>query len=202
MRKTVSRRFIPIAGALVLSTLVVAVAAAAGVTTETADVIGQGPTGGVVSEDGAVLRRSDNGLSVKVTMPTPEPGSYSYPVGAAPGHPEAFSLWAFVFNFPELCSDGVCGSDDVFPLPDGSLPPARGGAFNAAGHILGSSRLVLSGHVATTHSPFVGSPLANPKTAEVHLAVAPHGQLDPALLPDQIKKPIGSPPFWWLALFQ
>jgi hypothetical protein len=43
--------------------------------------------------------------------------------------------------------------------------------------------------------------LLEPRTAEVHVAVAPHGQLEPALLPDQITKPIGSPPFGWIAIF-
>jgi hypothetical protein len=34
--------------------------------------------------------------------------------------------------------------------------------------------------------------------AEIHLAVAPHGALDPALLPASISTPVGDPSFWWL----
>jgi hypothetical protein len=49
--------------------------------------------------------------------------------------------------------------------------------------------------------PLVGGMLLEPRTAEVHLAVAPHGNLDPALLPDQITKPIGNANFWWIAVF-
>ena len=37
--------------------------------------------------------------------------------------------------------------------------------------------------------------------AEIHLAVAPHGALDPALLPGSISTPNGGPGQWWLALF-
>jgi len=43
--------------------------------------------------------------------------------------------------------------------------------------------------------------LLEPRTAEVHLAVAPHGGLQPNLLPDQITKPVGAPAHWWLAIF-
>lgn len=56
--------------------------------------------------------------------------------------------------------------------------------------------------VAASPCPtFAGIPLQEPRTAEVHLAVAPHGQLDPAVMPNQITMPIGSPPMWWLAIF-
>jgi hypothetical protein len=177
---------------------------AAGVTTEVRDVRGQGPAGPVVAVGGAVLQRSDSGLSAKLTMPTPESGTYAYPPAqttpfpfpaAVPGHPEAYSLWVFVFNYPALCSQ-PCDSNDL-----GMATPARGGAFNAAGHVVGGSTLQLSGSVSMNSTPFGGSMLLEPRTAEVHLAVAPHGQVDPALLPDQITKPIGNPSFWWSALF-
>ncbi len=175
--------------------------AAASVATDTADVIGQGPAGPVVSPNGATIGRNQTGISVKLTMPTPQPGSYDYPPpnafhpeGARPGHPEAFSLWVFVFNHPNECSDPCDGND----LGD---TPARGGAFNAAGHIVGGQTLQLAGRVTTNSTPFTGSALTEPETAEVHLAVAPHGELQPEIMPDQISKPIGSPPYWWLANF-
>jgi hypothetical protein len=185
------------------SVVVVAVASAAGVETQTADVRGQGPGGPVVSEDGATLQRSDNGISVKLTMPTPEPGSYIYPPAnpflpaAVPGHPEAYSLWAFVFNYPNLCTGGACDMDDI-----GAATAARGGVYNAAGHIEGGPTLTLSGHVSVGSTQFSGSPLLEPRTAFVHLAVAPHGAVNPALLPDQITKPIGSLPLWWIAALE
>jgi hypothetical protein len=181
---------------------VVAVAGASSVTTQTSPVVGQGPMGAVVAGAEAMLQRSDNGLNVKLSMPTPQPGTYMYPganaflPAAVPGHPEAFSLWVFVFNYPNLCS-GPCDVDDI-----GAATPARGGVYNAAGHIAGGPNLTFSGHVSAGAPQFSGSPLLEPRTAFVHLAVAPHGKVDPALLPDQITKPIGSLPFWWLAGFE
>ncbi len=195
------RRLTAATAAGLVAALAVAAPSSATVTTDTADVVGQGPTGPVVASDGATVQRNDSGISVKLRMPTPEPGSYAYPPGNAfqpegahPGHPEAFSLWVFVFNFPELCS-GPCDSDDL------GNTPARGGAFNAGGHLVGGGTLQLSGRVTTNSDPFAGSELLAPRTAEVHLAVAPHGELQPEVMPDQISKPIGSPPYWWLALF-
>lgn len=185
--------------------VVVGSAGAEGVTTQTADVHGQGAAGPLVADDGATLQRSDSGISAKLQMPTPEPGTYLYPPAqttpiafpaAVPGHPEAYSLWMFVFNYPALCS-APCDSNDV-----GATTPARGGAFNAGGHIVGGPNLSLDGHVSMNTEPFRGSMLLEPRTAEVHLAVAPHGEVRPELLPDQISKPIGSPPFWWIAVFK
>ncbi|MGH3066830.1 MAG: hypothetical protein ACRDOF_11095 [Gaiellaceae bacterium] len=183
----------------------VAVAAAAGaasVTTQTADVFGQGPGGPVVADDGATLERSDNGISVKLRMPTPDPGSYTYPPGnaflpaAIEGSPEAYTLWVFVFNRPDLCSV-PCDGNDI-----GTATPAQGGVYNAAGHVAGGPNLSLEGHVSADSTSFSGSMLLEPRTADVHLAVAPHGKLIPELLPDQITKPIGNPDFWWIAILE
>jgi hypothetical protein len=187
--------------ALALGLVVITAAGAAGVDIDTADVRGQGMAGPVVAADGAVLQRSDSGLSAKLRMPTPEPGSYLYPgpnaffPAAVPGHPEAYSLWVFVFNYPALCSM-PCDGNDL------GMTPAQGGAFNAGGHIVGGPTLSLDGHVSLNDAPFTGSVLLEPRTAEVHLAVAPHGRLDPELLPEQINLPIGSPAFWWIAVFK
>jgi hypothetical protein len=61
--------------------------------------------------------------------------------------------------------------------------------------------LQLSGRISLNTAAFARSMLLEPRTAEVHLAVAAHWVLDPALLPTQITKPIGSPPYWRGALF-
>ena len=183
--------------ALVLTS---AVAFGAGAMKSTEDVIGQGPGGSVVSDDGATLIRTPNGLTATLRMPTPAPGTYLYPEGNAfqptvvMGHPEVFTGWIFIFNSPDDC-DGPCDG------PDLSNPAARGGAYNFAGHIVGGSTLNLAGHVSVGATPFVGMPLDDPANAEVHLAVAPHGEIQPELLPTQITTPIGSPPYWWLAIF-
>lgn len=175
--------------------------ASAQVMTETQDVFGQGLAGPVVAMDGAKLTRSRTGLNVSLRMPAPEPESYNYPPAnpfnpaAVPGPPEAFSLWVFVFNHPEDCLSDPCD------LADFAAGRGAGGAFNGAGHIVGGGNLQLSGRVSLTSEPFQGSPLLEPMTAEVHLAVAPHGLVNPEFMPAQIQTPIGDPSFWWFALF-
>jgi hypothetical protein len=178
---------------------------------QTVDVVGQGPAGPVVAELGATVIRTKNGVRIALTMPTPMPGSYSYPppngfqtIAPAPGTPEVFTGWAFIFNEPENCAVPY----ECIPPPPGAPAPndfteARGGVHNYAGHaISGSGTLNLVGHISVGESRF-GGPfgLEDPVGAEIHVAAAPHGVLLPELLPDQINTPVGSPPFWWLALF-
>lgn len=174
---------------------------AQGASHETVDVIGQSSAGPVVSEDGATVIRTKNGISASLKMPTPLPGSYTYPDPngfqpmVVPGHPEVFTGWMFIFNNPAACSDGICNGDDL------GNPDSRGGAYNFGGHVVGGSTLNLTGHVSVGEEPFAGMPLDNPAGAEIHLAVAPHGMVLPELLPTQITTPIGNPALWWLAIF-
>jgi hypothetical protein len=138
-------------------------------------------------------------------MPTPVPGSYNYPpanmfqpIAPVPGTPEVFTGWAFVFNMPQTCAvPNDCTSADFAAGRGGS------GVYNYAGHaVSGGGTLNLSGHISVGEALFAGgSPLTNPAGAHVHVAVAPHGLLLPDLLPAQINTPVGSPPFWWLAIF-
>lgn len=187
----VSRRRVLQTGAATVGTLGVITPTAAadeGVISQSADVFGQGPDGPVVAEDGATLRRTRKGLSMTLSMPTPEPGSYTYPSGPPggawtdeEGPPEVFSLWCFVFDPPDAEWTGV---------------------FGVAGHVVGGSTLTLSGRVSTNTDSFAGEKLENPGEAEVHLVVAPHGALDPDLLPEALNTPTGpGPDIWWLSLF-
>lgn len=189
--------------ALVLAAL--ATPALAASSTESAPLVGQGPGGEVV---GTVwLTRTEHGLTIRAEMPTPEPGSYAYPPGAADeGAPEAFTLWAFVFPNPEACAD-----DDGDGVPEcGGIPDliaSGGGAFGVAGHLSGGGQLTLAGHISKNTDPFPlpvpgSSKLTNPMGAEVHVAIAPHGTVDPENLPAQITTPIGGPDLWWVALFK
>lgn len=182
-------------------------AAADGILVETADVHGQGFPAPVVSPDGAQLIRSDTGITVNLRMPTPESGTYDYPPGnpfnppAVPGHPEVFSLWAFIFNFPEDC-EAPASSPTTCDLADFGAGRGAPGAFNVVGHVVSGPTLQMSGHVSLESEQFGGvSRLLMPRSAEVHVAVAPHGMLQPGAMPNQIKTPIGSTDFWWLALF-
>ena len=151
----------------------------------------------VYEEDGATLRRNPNSISAKVLIATPEPGSYCYAEGetavAEAGPSEGFTLWLFTFDEEQGGYDPEPDDPDVEPFP-------WSGAFFVAGHIVGGPNLNLSGQISRQTDPFVGYPLEDPNV-EVHLAVAPHGALDPAIMPDQIKTPAGNPEHWWVSFF-
>ena len=178
---------------------------------QTVDVVGQGPGGDVVSHGGATVIRTKKGVTASINMPTPMPGSYDYPppnpfqpVAPVPGTPEVFTGWAFIFNQPENCAV----PNQCVPPPPGAAAPndfttAMGGVYNFAGHpVSGGGALNLVGHISVGELQF-GGPfgLEDPTDAEIHVAVAPHGVLVPELMPEQIRTPVGSPPFWWLAQF-
>lgn len=167
---------------------------------ETADVMDQGGVG-VVAEDGARLVRQPNGIAISLKMPAPESGNYIYPDDQDVGSPEVFTMWAFVFNYPDNCSD-PCGSDDV------NNSDVEFGVYNIAGHVNAGAVLSLSGHVsvgAPAGGPpgVIPHPLSNPAGAEVHVAVTSHGGLTPDSLPGEFRSPTGSPACgcWWVAVF-
>jgi hypothetical protein len=167
---------------------------------ETTDVFDQDHLS-VYAPNGARLVRQANGLSVAVAMTTPQPGGYTYPEGIAQGHPEVFTLWMFVFNHPENCTN-PCGADDT------TNSDVEFGVYNAAGHASDGGTLTLAGRVGigdTARAPqgVTPHPLSNPDGAEVHLAVTSHGGLDPATLPGEFRNPTGSPTCgcWWVAIF-
>jgi hypothetical protein len=201
-----------------LLTAAASTAFADGVVKQTSNVVGQALQPGTctmaaratVSVDGASLIRTSGGITGSVTMPTPAPGSYCYPpangfqtVAPTPGTPEVFTGWFFFFNHPEKCAKPHA----CVPPPPGAPAPndfadASGGVYNFSGHaVSGGGTLNLIGHIEVGEPSFGGNVLMNPMGAEVHLAIAPHGVLVPALLPDQINTPVGSPPFWWVGLF-
>jgi hypothetical protein len=204
-----------IATALATAALVVSTtAAAAGNSWESANVLSQldpiTMTRSVVAVNGASILRNESGVTAHISMPTPEPGTYAYAAGPTGttevGHPEAFSYWLFVFFNPEECAAMPCGPGDLINDPD-----VVAGAFNVGGHLVSGTTLTMAGRANSTTMSFGG---ANAETigqalamgysladAEIHVAVAPHGALNPALLPGLISTPNGGPPQWWLAFF-
>lgn len=168
---------------------------------ETADVMNQGGMG-VYAPDGARVVRQKDGLRVSVRVPTPEPGTYVYPAGIEAGHPEVFTLWAFIFNHPELCV-GPCDGDDI-----GAGAAAKGSVYGVAGHVASGGWIQLTGRVgigepAGAPPGIEPTPLVNPQGAVIHLAMTSHGALDPATLPEEFRIPTGSPACgcWWTADF-
>lgn len=170
-------------------------------TSQKADVAEQGG-GDVYQHNGAKLIRTDHSVEAKWKVPTPTPGSYTYPDPAPthppiePGYPEVFTLWMFVFDNPELCSDGVCDGNDIGDTP------ARGSVYQADGEIAYQHQVRMGGKVRLGQTPLAGLGLSNPLGAEVHVAMAPHGQAtDGDGLITQLNTGAGSPPFWFTAFF-
>jgi len=93
-------------------------------------------------------------------------------------------------------------------MDDTTDPDVEFGVYNLAGHATGGGTLTLSGRAgvgdpASAPPGVTPHPLANPAGAEVHIAIAPHGGLDPATLPTEFRNPTGSPACgcWWVAIF-
>jgi hypothetical protein len=163
---------------------------------------------GDYAEDAAHLTRQTDGLSIRVSLPVPQPNTYTYPPEGVPtpsASPEVFTGWAFVFNYPDECAGGAghCGGPDLFN------PLVGAGVYNFAGRPTGAGgNLVLTGHIQVGQ-PAGGPPgstmasLSNPGGAEVHVAIAPHGLIDPSNMPAQTRTPVGSPTCecWWVAVF-
>lgn len=195
---------VSVAGFVVVGTRTAA--ASHGRSTTTAHVSQQGGEE-VYANRGAHLVRRSGSLGIRWTVRTPESGSYDYPSAdmippGQPEHPpveagdlEVFTLWAFVFNHPELCSD-ACGADDLGDTP------AKGGAYQVDSTLGHRRWMFMNGDVWLTEAPFLGVPLTEPKTAEVHVAMAPHGSaLTGSDLTRQLNGPIGNSAFWWTAIF-
>lgn len=174
----------------------------------------------------ARLTRTKGGLGISMKLTTPEAGTYTYPEtvpAERQAQPEAFTGWVFIFNNPNKC---VSNPGEQFPCgPADFNDEVRAGVYNFSGFTnslaqISGSNLQLNPHTdgyailtgavergqqqlppmaegTTTH------PLENPMGAEVHVAIAPHGQVDPMALPDELYSPAGDPSCecWWVATF-
>jgi hypothetical protein len=176
------------------------------VTEQTEHVMNQDGSG-YYAKDAAHLTRQTNGILIRVSVPVPQPNTYTYPEGVPTpsSSPEVFTGWAFVFNYPDKCANGPgnCSGPDLFN------PDVGAGVYNFAGHPTGAGgNMVLTGRIGVGQ-PAGGppgstmAPLSNPEGAEVHMAIAPHGLIDPSNMPAQANTPVGSPACgcWWVAEF-
>lgn len=219
----------PTAGALLLSIslslLATGAAAAADDMGTVASAVENAPSeagaGELLLADNATIERRDDGVTIDLELMTPEAGSYTYPEGMKQkqkAQPEAFTGWAFVFNYPEFCATPYqCGPGDF-------NDQVKFGVYNFAGstnQLMQSSGGDIQLNPATdgfvslvggieTGQPQLGMPpdtltfpLENPMGAEIHAAIAPHGQLDPSKLPGELYSPVGDPTCgcWWVAIF-
>jgi hypothetical protein len=172
----------------------------------------------------SLLTRYEDRLVFEIHMDTPAPGSYVYPESVPESRkaaPEIFTAWVFVFNHPEFCVGAEdwdnCGANDFGP-------EVRAGVYGLAGHLSSidheggafvldretDGQIVLRGEIAVGDPqrpdlPPDGStyPLENPLGAEVHVAIAPHGQVDPTTINSELYDPAGDPACdcWWVSFF-
>jgi hypothetical protein len=199
------RTLVALVAAIVVASIAAPAVADSSPDVATTDILGQGGDG-IAAEDGAKLQKHDDRIKVIYKVATPEPGSYDYPDASmtppwldhpevVPGWPEVFTLWGFVFNYPELC-DGPCDGNDIGDTP------AQGGVYQIGATVASGNNIVFKATVRVGDQPFGGVPLQNPRGAEVHAAMAPHGQAQSGdELQAQLSGPIGNPSFWWPALF-
>lgn len=181
------------------------------------------PDAGLLHVDNTSITRSEDGVHLHLDLTTPEAGSYTYPENIGPeaqAQPEVFTGWAFVFNYPEHCQTPYdCGAADF----EGA---AKGGVYNFGGVSNqlsqdGGGDIVLNGatdgFVRIKGDIMAGQPqrsdlppetttfaLENPMGAEIHAAIAPHGQFDAATIADELYNPTGNPACgcWWVAVFE
>ncbi len=179
---------------------------------QTADLASQGDADTAYASDAVRLERRDDGLTVAVDFPTPDPGSYRYPAADmlppdSEPHPpvrpgddstaEVFTLWLFVFNQPSGCTDAACDADDL-----GEGAAARGGVYQVDGRLAVDQVVPFGGTVRIGQPPDNGVPLFDPIGAEIHVAVAAHGRvLSGPDLWRQLNGAIGNPTLWWAAAF-
>jgi hypothetical protein len=221
---------IPMALALSASLALLATGASAQSVGQPADIVENFATmasGGpdLLLAENAVIERSPDGVTISLELLTPEPGTYTYPEDVPADRqaaPESFTGWAFVFNHPEFCKTSAeppfCGSDDF-------NDQVKFGIYNFGGFSAGLSQhagsdamqnestdgmVMLSGTINAGDAQRVNMPpdvvtfaLENPEGAEIHAAIAPHGQLDVTKLPDDLYNPMGDPgcECWWVGIF-
>lgn len=101
--------------------------------------------------------------------------------GLNPG--DAVTLWWVVFNYPLLCSDGVCGEDDFADVfaPQISVGNATGGLVKAdgtmeMGAVLREGPMGQGDHQVLFAATQSGNFLDDASGAEIHFVVQIHGQ--------------------------
>lgn len=126
-------------------------------------------------------------------------------VGLVPG--DVYTVWWIIFNYPENCSDGICGPDDVF-LTDGggrfildqagerqmnriSIETAGISSLRATGGIVNEDgtakfRAHLPIGDTTDYVHFGNALMVHPMGAEFHFILRTHGPVIPELLWEQL----------------
>lgn len=120
--------------------------------------------GGVVVKGAGTLLREEDSVELRFAM-----------MGLT--KKTAYTLWWIIFNEPGMCSDGVCGEDDVSPGG-----PADAGVRNAGAFITGTDGVAnvvgeLDVGPAPTGPAAAGfGQLNDSVAAEIHIVVQAHGR--------------------------
>jgi hypothetical protein len=168
------------------------------------------------------IERSEDGVHLHLDLTTPKAGSYTYPETVKKKlqrQPEVFTGWAFVFNYPKLCETPYeCGADDFneavkagvynFGGTTNSLTQVSGGKAVLNHGTDGFVRIggdIDAGQEQRADLPPGGTTFAleNPMGAEIHAAIAPHGQFNNKTIGEELYNPTGNPACgcWWVAVF-
>lgn len=131
------------------------------------------------------LRRYDNGIAATIQTSLLE----------AKG---VYTVWLVIFENPELCSDNMCGEDDIFDLE--GLIVNGDGSFGTPGVIVtvmwGTGKIASAAGIgafnlqAEVNNPpgevLFGPGLMDAMGSEIHFVVRNHGQAIPGLLEEQL----------------
>lgn len=100
---------------------------------------------------------------------------------------DVVTSWWVVFNHPEVCSDAVCGEDDVVPFP-GNVEAGVSLLF-ADSRVVGKTGVALfwdALDVGDTEDVYFGPGLMNPLGAEIHFVLRTHGPVQDDVLEEQL----------------
>jgi hypothetical protein len=187
------RRIFTLLSVAILAAALVAPASAGPAIHQTVDV--NDFSGTLVTADGASMIRTDSGVSMRVrtTVGRELFDLFDGALGEDWEVGDATTAWFVVFNDPDKCSDGVCGENDVQDAAIGEDNGSEVGVHFATGHVAGSSRWrsAASLQEGDVSGMVFGLPLADARTAEIHVVIRSHG---PAanLVPGDLAAAIGS----------
>ncbi len=137
--------------------------------------VGRFADGSLVDGASSMLVRTDDGVTMTIHTSDLEPGA-------------AYTVWWVIFNDPAMCSDGVCGMNDL--LPFGGSPAVMSSVVRATGHVIGNNGVGdFAAHLEEGNplgQVLFGPGLLDARGAEIHLVVRSHGQPIPGLVDEQI----------------
>jgi hypothetical protein len=134
-------------------------------------------TGDVVSGGSAQLLRKDGEVELHINTKDLTPG-------------DAYTLWWVIFNNPSMCSDGVCGLDDVMPITN---PFAGVSVLWGDGQVISNEGGIGNFNINLEEGNppgqvVIGDGLTNVTGAEIHNVLQNHGEAssDPDILYQQL----------------